>query len=81
MKTEENANEVPNCFCLIKFNESILGNYHPQPKHVGGFRIGNTVGYSQINLLTKPIWFHRKMMKLCLGWEWVNNEQTNINKQ
>ena len=53
MKTEENANEVPNCFCLIKFNESILGNYHPQPKHVGGFRIGNTVGYSQINLLTK----------------------------
>jgi len=66
MKAEKNTNEVPN-----------LESYHSQPKHVGGFRIGNTVGYSQINLLTKPIWFHRKMMKLCLGWEWVDNKQIN----
>jgi hypothetical protein len=44
------------------------------PEPAGGFRIGNTVGYSQINLMTKPKWFHRKMMKLCLGWEWVDNK-------
>jgi len=54
--------------------EKLLSRAMPFPEPAGGFRIGNTVGYSQINLMTKPKWFHRKMMKLCLGWEWVDNK-------
>ena len=43
------------------------------PKYVGGYRIGGALGL-QINFRSKPNWFHRKMMKLCLGWEWVDIE-------
>lgn len=42
--------------------------------HVGGYRIANSAGYTQVSFTTKPNWFHRKMMKLCLGWEWVDNK-------
>ena len=46
-----------------------------QPKHVGGYKIGSGEnGCILFTLLTKPKWFHRKMMKLCLGWEWVDNK-------
>ena len=41
------------------------------PNYVGGYRLG-TDHYFQFNLTYKPNWFHRTMMKLCLGWEWVN---------
>jgi hypothetical protein len=41
------------------------------PNYVGGYRLG--AEYSvQVNLTYKPNWFHRNMMKLCFGWEWVN---------
>jgi len=44
-----------------------------QPNHVGCYKIGGEQGL-HIYLATKPNWFHRKMIKLCLGWEWVDNK-------
>jgi hypothetical protein len=41
------------------------------PKYVGGYQIGGPRGL-QINLKQKPNWLHRKMMRLCFGWEWVD---------
>ena len=39
------------------------------PKYAGGYCIGGSMGL-QVNLKEKPIWLHRTMMRLCLGWEW-----------
>jgi hypothetical protein len=45
----------------------------PQPEYVGGYRIGKRdTGYIQFNLDYKPNWFHRQIMKLCLGWYWYD---------
>ncbi len=41
------------------------------PNYVGGYRLGEEFSF-QVNLTYKPNWFHRTMMKLCFGWEWVN---------
>jgi hypothetical protein len=41
------------------------------PNYVGGYRLGGELGF-QINFTRKPNWFHRTMMKLCFGCEWVN---------
>jgi hypothetical protein len=60
----------------------ILGNELPfptgtiaitQPNHVGCYKIGGEQGL-HFYLTIKPKWFHRKMMKLCLGWEWIDNK-------
>jgi hypothetical protein len=32
-----------------------------------------SVGGLSIYLEKRPKWLHRKMMKLCLGWEWIDN--------
>jgi hypothetical protein len=40
-------------------------------KYDGGYRLGGPTGL-QINIKKKPIWLHRTMMRLCLGWEWVD---------
>ncbi len=46
-----------------------------QPAIVGGYRFGsNPVHYLQLNFTYKPNWFHRTMMKLCLGWEWIDDK-------
>jgi hypothetical protein len=56
-----------------------LGSLYPssltitQPNHVGCYKIGGKQGL-YIYLTIKPKWFHRKMTKLCLGWEWVDNK-------
>ena len=42
------------------------------PNYVGGYRLGNGTYHKQINFTHKPNWFHRTMMRLCFGWEWVN---------
>lgn len=43
------------------------------PEYVGGYIIGKLdTGYIQFNLTYKPNWFHRQMMKLCLGWYWFD---------
>ena len=43
------------------------------PTFVGGYRFGGPTGV-RFNLKEKPCWFHRKMVKLILGWKWVNHE-------
>jgi len=42
------------------------------PNYVGCYCIGGNIGL-KIYFVSKPKWLHRKMMKLCLGWEWINN--------
>ena len=42
------------------------------PNYVGGYRLGNDTYHTQFNFTHKPNWFHRTMMRLCFGWEWVN---------
>ena len=44
-----------------------------QSNYVGCYKIGGDHGL-HLCFTTKPKWFHRKMMKLCLGWEWVDNK-------
>jgi hypothetical protein len=41
------------------------------PKYSGSYRIGGNYGLC-ISIVKKPNWFHRKMMALCLGWEWLD---------
>jgi hypothetical protein len=41
------------------------------PTYAGGYRIGGPMGLL-VNLKKKPIRLHRTMMRLCLGWEWVD---------
>jgi hypothetical protein len=42
------------------------------PTYVGGYRLGGVYGVT-FNFTFKPNWFHRTMMRLCLGWEWIDN--------
>ena len=42
------------------------------PKYSGYYRIGGNYGLT-ISIVKKPNWFHRKMMALCLGWEWTDS--------
>ena len=42
------------------------------PKYSGSYRICGNYGLS-ISIVNKPNWFHRKMMALCLGWEWQDS--------
>ena len=39
------------------------------PNYVGMYCLGGEIGLC-ICFKTKPNWFHRTMMKACLGWEW-----------
>ena len=41
------------------------------PKYDGAYQIGGNFGL-RIFIKKKPNWFHRTMMKLCLGWEWID---------
>lgn len=66
MVVTENTNELPYSGSLYASSPTIT-----LPSYIGGYRLGGEQGL-QINLTTKPNWFHRKMMKLCLGWEWVD---------
>lgn len=40
------------------------------PKIAGSYRIGDS--FLQVILTKKPNWFHRKMVLLCFGWEWID---------
>ena len=46
-------------------------SFHILPKYSGSYRIGENYGLC-ISIVKKPNWFHRKMMALCLGWEWID---------
>lgn len=53
-------------------------NYVPMatiqtPTFVGGYRFGGEYGL-KVNFTYKPNWFHRTMMKLCLGLEWIDGK-------
>jgi len=52
----------------LKFNKEFIS----QPDYVGCYCLGGDVGL-KIYFGKKPKWLHRKMMKLCLGWEWIDN--------
>ena len=41
------------------------------PKYVGGYQIGGPNAL-QINFTKKPLWLHRFMCKLVLGFVWVD---------
>ena len=38
---------------------------------IGGYQIGGPNALT-ISFAKRPRWFHRVMMKLCLGWKWVD---------
>jgi hypothetical protein len=52
----------------FKFNKEFLS----LPDYVGCYCIGGDVGL-KFYFRKKPKWLHRKMMKMCLGWEWIDN--------
>ena len=41
------------------------------PKYVGYYYLGHKA--LCIAFEKKPNWFHRTMMKVCLGWKWEND--------
>ena len=43
------------------------------PKYVGMYKVDRFFSFS---LAKKPNWFHRKMVKLILGWEWQDDGDT-----
>jgi hypothetical protein len=44
-------------------------------KYVGMYCLGGRNGFC-ISFEKKPNWFHRTMMKVCLGWEWTDVTKT-----
>ena len=52
---------------MMQFDTSLWN-----PKYDGGYQLGGPRGL-KIMVKKKPIWLHRKMMKWCLGWEWIDN--------
>jgi hypothetical protein len=43
------------------------------PNYLGYYEIGKGDGCLQLCQTTKPKWFHRKMMNICLGIKWFDN--------
>jgi len=43
------------------------------PSYAGCYRLGGNTGLS-ISFGKKPIWLHRKLMAICLGWEWIDKK-------
>ncbi len=39
------------------------------PKYAGGYQLGGL----KIMIESKPMWLHRKMMKWCFNWDWIDN--------
>ena len=40
------------------------------PNYAGMYCLGGDKNVLCISFEKKPNWFHRTMMKVCLGWEW-----------
>ena len=53
-------------------NITVCNTFVPTPDYVGCYALGGDVGL-KIYFGKKPKWLHRQMMKLCLGWEWIDN--------
>ena len=43
------------------------------PNYAGCYQLGGSQGL-MVYLSKKPNWLHKKLMKLCLGWEWIDNK-------
>ena len=41
--------------------------------HVGYYCLGGKMGFC-VAFEKKPNWFHRTMMKVCLGWKWEDKK-------
>jgi len=69
----EYADKVAGLGGIINFNSTIEQppSLHvvTVPNHVGYYCLGGNIGFC-IAFAKKPNWFHRTMMKVCLGWEW-----------
>lgn len=57
---------------LTEKNFTVCDVFIPGPDYVGCYALGGNIGL-KIYFGKKPKWLHRKMMKLCLGWEWIDN--------
>jgi hypothetical protein len=44
------------------------------PNYVGMYCLGGDKNVLCISFEKKPNWFHRTMMKVCLGWEWKDKK-------
>ena len=43
-------------------------------KSVGGYRLGKPTNLSvKFNLIYKPNWFHRTMMRVCFDFHWIDD--------
>jgi hypothetical protein len=45
--------------------------FKPSKTYVGRYCLGGIQGFC-VAFEKKPNWFHRTMMKVCLGWEWTD---------
>ena len=45
--------------------------FKPSKTYVGRYCLEGNIGFC-IAFEKKPNWFHRTMMKVCLGWEWTD---------
>ena len=61
--------------CKTDFiNKEVIFDFvNKKPTYAGCYRIGGGAGLS-IYLDKKPLWIHRKLMAICLGWEWIDNQ-------
>lgn len=50
----------------------ITGTCVDRFRYAGGYTLG---GCFTINLLYKPIWLHRVLMRMCLGFVWQDSKQ------
>ena len=56
----------------ITVTDSAVGcQFQLVPKYVGFYKLGGNQGL-RISQEKKPCWFHRKMMKWCLSFEWFD---------
>jgi hypothetical protein len=56
---------------LILKDKPITGYHILMTQYTGFYQLGGNRGL-RISQEKKPCWFHRKMMKWCLGLEWFD---------
>jgi hypothetical protein len=74
---ESNWSHIPDYkdidYSKLTIQEGKTYTFFKNPVYIGGYQLGGKFGL-KIAFTEKPCWFHRKMMKLCLGWEWVDDK-------
>jgi hypothetical protein len=49
-------------------------DFNITPKFVGGYRLGKQTNMSvKFNLIYKPNWLHRTMMRICFDFYWTDD--------